>query len=611
MERMIGVDVGGTFTDVVVFDGTSVRGFKVPTTPDQADGVAGALEWGGGDTLLHGTTAATNALLEGRGARVALVTDEGYEDLLEIARQDRPSLYDSSIDRPIPLVHRDDRIGLGDSLDRAVGDVLKRDPEVVVVGLLESYRDATREEEVVAALRQSFEIPVLSATQVSPEFREYERIATGVLSGYLTPSVGHYLGRLAQRLPVFRALVMSSSGGLVPFDKASTMAARLVLSGPAGGVVAAAAVASYHGYHDVLAFDMGGTSTDVCRITGGVPSGDSKHRVAGRVNRVPSVPVRTIGAGGGSVGWLDSGGALRVGPRSAGALPGPAAYGMGGIEPTVTDANLLRGRIPVDLALAGSLKLDLGKARSAVDDLARAAGLSIEATADGMLEIVDSHMEHSLRAVSIEEGSDPRGSVLVAFGGAGGLHATRLARRLGIPKVLIPPLSGVFSALGLLLATPEADAAWTVLLAEGDTRLSGHIKSLVEESESKFLRLFGVACLRSQVSVDCRYVGQSHELEVESAPGWGHLRALFEAAHQRHFGFTRSDQQIEAVNIRSSAFGKPPVRWDQVDGQRSNLPAGTQLEGPSVIAEDTSVLVLETGDRLLVLDDGTLEVTCE
>ncbi len=470
MARLIGVDVGGTFTDVVVLDEGTLHGRKVPTSLDQADGVAEAVAGDAEDAFLHGTTAATNALLEERGALVALVTDAGFEDVIEIARQDRPSLYDSLADRPRPLVEREQRFGFDDDHDALLAALSAAEPEVVAISLLESYADPRAEAELERRCAAALSVPVLRSSVVSPEFREYERSATTVLSAYLTPSVAGYLAALEARLPMSRRLVMTSSGGLLPFSRAPGMAGRLVLSGPAGGAVAAAALGRHHGYETVISFDMGGTSTDVSRITGGAPAVAGGHRVGGRINRVPAIPIRTIGAGGGSIAWLDAGGALRVGPRSAGAHPGPAAYGQGGTEPTVTDANLVAGHIPADLALGGTVPLDLGLARDAVGRLAAAAGLSVEAAAAGMLEVVDSHMEHALRSVSVEEGADPREAALVAFGGAGGLHATRLARRLGMKTVLVPPLSGVFSALGLLLAAPRADLARTVMAAEGTGR---------------------------------------------------------------------------------------------------------------------------------------------
>ena len=486
MSKIIGVDVGGTFTDIVEYDGVALVGRKIPTSQDQSIGVASAVTGTSDDQFLHGTTAATNALLEERGAGVALVTNSGYEDLIEIGRQDRPSLYDSAVDRPPPLVKRDARIADGPDL---VQRVLGAQPEAVAVMLVESYLDPSRQQEIADMLRTTLSVPVLASSSVSPEFREYERLATTVLSAYLTPSVSKYLRSLDERLVMDTRLIMTSSGGLIPFENGPGVAGRLVLSGPAAGAVAAAALGDHHGHSTVLSFDMGGTSTDVCRISDGQLSVGSGHQVAGRTNRVPSIPIRTIGAGGGSIAWSDSGGALRVGPKSAGARPGPAAYGDGGLEPTVTDANVVMGHIPAGLALGGSVDLDLGAARAAIQRLGDSLGLSLDATSLGILEVVNSHMEHALRAVSVEEGADPRSAVLVAFGGAGGLRATTLARRLGVAKVLVPPLSGVFSALGLMLSSPRTDVARTVMLDEHDKRLAGHLGTIAGLVTEQFVRL--------------------------------------------------------------------------------------------------------------------------
>lgn len=609
MAKIIGVDVGGTFTDVVVFDGGEISGRKVPTSPDQSIGVAAAVEGDVSDTFLHGTTAATNALLEGNGADVALVTDAGYEDLIEIGRQDRPSLYDSAADRPEPLVPRQRRFSSPDDVT---------DAEIVAVALVESYQDPEREREVADRLGRPF---VLSSA-ISPEFREYERFSTTVLSAYLTPSVAAYLRSLDARLPMETRLVMTSSGGLLPFEQGPDSAGRLVLSGPAGGAVAAAALGRHHGHETVLSFDMGGTSTDVCRISGGSLSVGTGHEVGGRVNRVPSVPIHTIGAGGGSIGWRDPGGALRVGPRSAGAFPGPAAYMRGGTEPTVTDANLVAGNIPSDLAMGGTVELSLDEARGAVGRLGETLGLSVEATAAGMLEVVDSHMEHALRAVSVEEGADPREAVLVAFGGAGGLHATRLAARLGIGTVLIPPHSGVFSALGLLLAAPRTDTARTVMLTEGDSGLGGQLDELSGEVASQYATIFGTGPDEVSLTADVRYFGQSHELEVPVDPSWARVRDGFERSHQQHNGFTRPDEPIEVVNVRATANGTAPITWADVPrvGQgvaparstgvwrRETLPSGFEFEGPATVIETNSAVLLEEGNRLVVLEDGTLEI---
>lgn len=623
MTKIIGVDVGGTFTDVVVFDGDVITGEKVPTSLDQSRGVVRAVSGGPDDVFLHGTTAATNALLEGKGALVALVTDAGYEDIIEIGRQDRPSLYDSSVDRPAPLVDRSRRHGYDGDWRALLKSVIESSPQVVAVGLIESYSDPSGERTLTTELQEALSIPVLASSVVSPEFREYERISTTVLSAYLTPSVADYLRSLDSRLAMGTRLVMTSSGGLLPFAQGPESAGRLILSGPAGGAVAAAALGRYHGYETVLSFDMGGTSTDVCRITDGVLTVGSGHQVAGRVNRVPSVPIRTIGAGGGSIGWADAGGALRVGPGSAGAIPGPAAYGHGGSEPTVTDANIVTGNIPDDLAMGGSVGLDADAAREALERLGDTLGLSVDATAAGMLEVVDSNMEHALRSVSVEEGADPREAVLVAFGGAGGLHATRLARRLGIGKVAVPPLSGVFSALGLLLAAPRADAARTVMMREGDERLSAEIRRLTAEATARFAGVFGFEQMSTHVSSDVRYAGQSHELEVEADELWPIVRDRFESTHLQMFGFNRPGEVVELVNLRVTANGEPPLSWEDVPGpgadlppvaredvwDRQTLPPGFVIEGPAIITETNSAVLIQGEDRLEVLGDGTLEIS--
>lgn len=610
MESIIGVDVGGTFTDFVVVNGDgSIDSRKVLTTSDQSEGVMGAVSDIEAITFLHGTTAATNTLLEERGARVALITDEGYEDLLEIARQDRPALYDSAADRPRPLVPRGSRY---------TDPAQVSNEEIVAVTLMESYLDPGPERAVSARLDR----PYVLSSDVSPEFREYERMATTVLSAYLTPSVAEYLSRLDRHLAAATRLVMTSAGGLVPFVDATAMAGRLVLSGPAGGVVAAAALGEHHGYQSVISFDMGGTSTDVCRITGGVPAVGTSHEVEGRVNRVPSVPIRTIGAGGGSLAWVDEGGALRVGPRSAGADPGPAVYGHGGTELTVTDANVLAGNLPAHLALGGSLKLDVASGEAAAQRLASAAGLDIERAVAGVLEVVDAHMERALAAVSVEEGVDPRESALVAFGGAGGLHASRLARRLGMETVLVPPLSGVFSALGLLLATPRADSARTVMLDQGAADLDQALRAVETEASTSYRRMFGSAHESVALSSDMRYVGQSHELEVEATTDWLILSRRFHDAHRLRFGFAREGEPVEVVNVRATVTGKAPLGWGALppaasggspgarDGiwDRSTLPAGFTIRGPGVIIEDNSATLLEDEDQLTVLTDGTLQI---
>lgn len=632
MPSTVGVDVGGTFTDIVAFDGETLVGGKVPTTPDQSVGVMNALahpEIESPSLFLHGTTAGTNALLEERGARVALVTTEGFEDLIEIGRQARPSLYDPFVDRPRPLVPDQLRLGANGEAEEMLKELEALAPEAVAVALVRSYLDPRAELELASLIEDRLGVPVSTGARVSPGFREYERIATTVLNAYLSPEVTGYLQRLGDRLVTPSRLVMTSAGGLLPFERASELAGRLVLSGPAAGVVAAAELARAKGHSSAISFDMGGTSTDVCRITDGEALVGVGKRVAGRVNRVPSLPVNTIGAGGGSIVWLDDGGALRVGPRSAGAVPGPVAYGRGGTAPTVTDANVVLGFLPPDLALAGSVALDAGAAAAALTTLGREVGLALDATALGVIEIVDSHMERAIRGVSVEEGSDPRESALVAFGGAGGLHAARLARRLGMHIVLIPPLSGVFSALGLLLARPRADATRTVFLEEGSERLARMIVEIRDQARSSFAELKAPGKGEAVVHGEVRYVGQSHELAVVADPDWSRLRSSFEQAHRSHFGFDRSGEPIELVDLRAEVTGTASISWGELprlsadrapeqmatteEGRaiwhRDHLPAGFGVAGPALIVERDSVILLDPSDRALVHDDGTLEIT--
>jgi N-methylhydantoinase A len=625
------VDVGGTFTDVVLFDGETVTGGKVPTTARQELGVLEAIERVGGGRagmFLHGTTIGTNALLEGRGARVALVTTPGFEDVIEIGRQARPSLYDPFADHPATLVPREMRVGANGDLHGILDQLKAARPDAVAVALVRSYSDPSEERELATELAKGLGVPVSVGANVSPGFREYERIATTALDAYLSPEVSGYLSRLGSALEVESRLVMTSAGGLLPFQAAVGSAGRLVLSGPAAGVVAAAELASAKGHSTAFSFDMGGTSTDVCRIADGEARVVIGRKAAGRVNRVPTLPINTIGAGGGSIAWADEGGALRVGPQSAGADPGPAAYGRGGTVPTVTDANLLLGHLPPDLALAGTLRVSTEAAEGVLERLGRLLGLDTEATAAGVIEVVDAHMERAIRSVSVEEGIDPRGGALIAFGGAGGLHAGRLARRLGIGTVLVPPFSGVFSALGLLMARPRADAIRTVFLEEGPGRLSSVIDEVRQQARTAFAAMKVGPEVSSVVDAEVRYVGQSHEVSVPVDPDWVRVRERFEDAHRSRFGFDRPDEPIQIVDIRAEVTGSSAVSWSDLPPNRVTaspdpiftsphgsavwprdlLPAGFETRGPALIVERDSVTLLELGDQLSVHSDGTLEV---
>lgn len=633
MVTSVGADVGGTFTDFVVFGDGQIRSFKLATTSPQSEGILSGLESiGGGFSLfVHGTTVATNALLEESGARVAFVTARGFEDLVEIARQGRPSLYDMSIDRPRTNVQRDDRIGhvnIEDTLTR-LGHL---QPESVAIGLIDSYRNPAEEQELAAAIKNAFPQLTVSWSQfVSPGFREYERFATTILDAYLSPVVQAYLELLEGRIPSSQAYVMTSSGGLLPLHSAKMRVSQLTLSGPAGGVVASDALRRHHDLESVVSFDMGGTSTDVARIGSGGVRLALDQRIGGRINRVPSMPVHTVGAGGGSIAWVDAGGALRVGPRSAGAKPGPACYGLGGEEPTVTDANVHLGYIPISSSFSSELVLDRSLAETALDRLGESLGLTADETAQGILTVVDAHMEGAIRKVSIEEGFDPRSSSLVAFGGAGGLHASRLARRMEMRSVLVPPHPGAFSALGLLMAAPRIEVLQTILMPATSPDASPVVDRLSAAARKEFGDVFEMSPDRIEVFVDARYVGQSFELTV----AWVEDTVeSFEAEHESRFGFRLADGQVEIVNIRAVAVGDAAFAWSDLDvplsgrsvseeahirvkGEsvqvanipRKSLQPRSRASGPCLISDDTGSILVGVGEMVRALGDGTLEIT--
>jgi len=648
-----GIDVGGTFTDLALWDGTRLQTTKVPTTPgDQSEGVVAALRIGGvaEAELIHGTTVATNALIERTGARTALVTDSDFEDLIEIGRQDRPSLYDVEATRVEPLVEAGYRIGVP---DRSFGDAVSgefdfseamaklRDlaPEAVAVSTLFSFLEPSREQLLARAISKALPGTAMSlSSSVAPEFREFERTSTTVINAYLQPLVFHYLDTLGDAVAEVGVSgapsVMRSSGGLIGLAAAARLPASIVLSGPAGGVVAAAALGMALGHSSLISFDMGGTSTDVCRIIDGRPRVMFERPVAGLPNRMPAVAIHTVGAGGGSLAWVDPGGALRVGPRSAGAIPGPAAYGRGGAEPTVTDANLVVGRLSAHTSLGGSLALDLDLAHRAVTGVGDALGLRVEDVAAGILEVVESHMERAIRVVSVEEGADPRDSALVAFGGAGGMHATALARHLDMAGVIVPPYAGVFSALGLLLAPPRADSVMGLLL-EPDDDLDGAVDRVRTKAVAD-LRGAGVSLAAVGCSVDARYRGQSHETSVPYEPGdgWGVLADGFHEAHAERNGFSRPGDSIEGVAVRAAATGNPAFTIDQLPAHRGSgearradrtvllpdgpddatvwwrpdLVVGDRIVGPAVIEEPEATTYLGPGERAIVHESGALEV---
>lgn len=577
---------------------------------------------------------ATNALLQRKGGRTLLVTDRGYEDLIEIGRQVRPSLYDSNADRATALVSRQHRLGW-ESKEMLVLQIESHAPEAVAVALLNSFADPASERAIVGAITDRFPtLPVSISSEINPEFREYERVATTVLNAYLQPVVARYLRSLDERLDAGRILVMRSSGGLTSISGATALAASILLSGPAGGVVAAAACGRAHGWARVISFDMGGTSTDVSRIENGEPQMAGERTLDGLVCRMPSVAIHTIGAGGGSIGWADRGGILRVGPHSAGAVPGPASYGRGGEEPTVTDANLMVGRLGSDSELAAGTTLNSQLAQQAMAGLGAKLGLDPLAAAAGMLEIVNTHMEGAVRRVTIEEGADPRSAALMAFGGAGGLHATSVARALGMSAVLIPPHAGVFSALGLLLSPQRQDVVQTVRLRADLSDLDHALAQLEERATREMEVSLGISPSSLISSIDARYRGQSHETNVAYQKGAGaeRLRADFTAAHRLRNGFSLADHEVEVVTLRVAATAPASLTWNDLafrpeageprrgvrissDGSemtrwwRPALREGSTIEGPGLIEEAEATTFLDRSETARVLGDGTLAIT--
>jgi len=688
---LLGVDVGGTFTDAVLLDDDArVHTAKLPSTPaDQSVAVLAAvrkvLARAGAqprdvEHFAHGMTVATNALLEGRGARTALLATAGFTDVIELARQNRPRLYELCIAAPAPLVPAElrfatpERMGpdgvlfaLDPGLARGlVAQLARSEPQAVAVALLHSYADAAHERllgELLAELLPGVHVSLSS--ELVGTFREYERTATTVLDAALSPLLASYLRALAndaRTLGLCEPQIMQSSGGLTDTEHASAHAALTVLSGPAGGVGGALALAELAGARDVLCFDMGGTSCDVCVIEESHVAETAERTLAGRPLALPALDINTVGAGGGSIAWRDAGGALRVGPASAGAQPGPACYGHGGGEPTVTDANLLLGRLLEDAPLAGGVTLDRDAAERAIARLARELALEPIACALGIVRVAETQMLGALRVMSVERGIDPRGFVLMAFGGAGPLHAAALARELGIARVLCPRASGVLCALGLAAAAPRRDAARTVMLTGASLsaqRLSHARDTLIAEAVGALAR----APVRVRVRHELRYRGQSFELPVDeelapatpeaadmpgaastsSAPASSGkppaeldpdgLRAAFARAHEQRYGYSDEHAQVELVNMRVSVWGPAPKLRPRLghdapapapeqraivfDGGerltasvlRGELPPGTRVSGPALCALPEATLLVPPGWRGEVDAHGTVHLT--
>ena len=656
---LLGVDVGGTFTDAVLLDQGRLHTAKVPTTPDeQSQGVLEALaavlasagcQPAQVERFAHGMTVATNALLEGTTARTALIATEGFTDIVELGRQARPSLYRLCERSPAPLVPEDMRFAAPErmgpdgplrslSVDEAsalIGRLADSRPQAVAVVLLHSYAHPQHERLLGELLEEQLPgVHVSLSHELVGTFREFERAATTEVDAALSPLLSGYLRRLCAAARV-RGLpspqVMQSSGGLCDPDYASEHAALTVLSGPAGGVAGAQLLCELAHEPQVLCFDMGGTSCDVCLISDSQVAETAERVLAGRPLALPMLDIHTVGAGGGSIAWRDAGGALRVGPQSAGARPGPACYGLGGRRPTVTDANLVLGRLLADSPLAGSLRLDRDAAERVVAELAQQLGLEMIQCAQGIVRVAEAQMLHALRAMSVNRGLDPRGFALMAFGGAGPLHAATMASELGIERVLCPRAAGVLCALGLAGAPPRRDAARTVLLsgaALNARQIASERDALIARASAEL----GEQPLRIRVRHELRYLGQSFELAIQppaqQPPDPELLREAFEQAHEERYGYRDRDAEVQLVTIRVSVWGRsssprlevdshePPARRQAIvtfdAGELSTdcvigLPAPeTALEGPAICAMPQSTLLVPPGWSGSVDGQGTI-----
>jgi N-methylhydantoinase A len=562
--NVLGVDVGGTFTDAVLATGEELRTAKVATALRQEESLLAAARAVGAEDVerfTHGTTVATNALLERKGARTAFVATEGFEHLLHLRRQNRAHLYRLCADHPAPLVPLERCAGVAERIgpdgvvhELELDSLPELDAEAVAVCLLFSFRDPSHERLVADEVRRRLpDAFVVASHEVAPEFREYERASTTAADAYLGPVMSRYLGSLGgacREAGLREPLVMRSSGGVASVAEVAAHPAIALVSGPAGGAVGAALVARLAGVENAISLDMGGTSTDVCLIAGGKVERTPERQVAGLPIRLPSVDVHTVGAGGGSIVWRDAGGALRVGPESAGADPGPACYGRGGERPTVTDANLLLGRLPA--RLAGGLELDAAAAERAFAGLDPAEAV----------QVVNAEMLRAMRVVSVERGYDPRDFALVAFGGAGPLHACELADEVGIGTVLVPAAAGVLSALGLVATEERRD----------------HVRSYV-------MPLAEAGGLPGEGEADLRYAGQSFELAVPLGP---ELEERFHRAHEERYGYADRARPLELVAVRTA---------DVRPGPELRLPPGEPLTvaGPSVLELDGATAWIPPG----------------
>jgi N-methylhydantoinase A len=669
----IGVDVGGTFTDVCLVEEQTgkVKVAKVPSTPQDSstgilNGVSLILEQARATVdqvtyLAHGTTVATNTLIQHSGAKVGLITTRGFRDLLELARQVRPDLYDLQVDKPEPLVRRDLRLEVDervyadgrveralapDEVKRVVRALKHRGVEAIAVCFLYSYLFPQHERMVGESLRQEFpEAYVSLSHEVLPEFREYERLSTTVVNAYLGPVVSNYLASLQTRIENMgikvSPYITQSNGGIVSLDVARRNTVRTALSGPSTGAIGGAYVGQLAGFPNVITFDMGGTSTDVCLVEGGIPKVTTQREIGGYTIKTPMIDVHTVGAGGGSIAWIDPGGLLKVGPHSAGAEPGPACYGCGGQEATVTDANVVLQTLNPHYLLGGEMEIDAGLARAAIGRLAARLGMGEIEVARGIISVVVANMARAIRVISVQRGYDVRDFTLVAFGGAGPLHTCWVARELGIPRVLVPEIPGILCAFGLLVTDIKSDYTKTEIMATEGADI-GAVNGIFQELESRgaeWLLKEGIAESNwlFRRSIDMRYVGQNYELTVPVTGGdrrnidLQDLVSQFYSRHEQEYGYYAEGEPTQLVTFRVEALGvvtKAEVKSSPLNGEdpspalterrrvflgerdggfmecpiyeRFRLRPGNRVMGPAIVEQMDSTTVILPGQKAIV-----------
>ena len=668
----VGIEIGGTFTDLVaVLDDGTIETAKALSTPrNPAQGALDALkQWRpsarGVASLAHGSTVATNAVLERKGAVTALLVTEGHQDVLEIQRHEKSEIFDLHYAKPAPLVPRSRVIEVVERMDAQgrvveplhLGEALKAKVAAVIAGdrvtsiavvLLHSYLDAAHERALGEFLAAQFpELSISLSSRVNPEYREYERASTTVMSAYLRPVIDRYLAdldRLVREHEFTGDLqIMQSGGGIMPIEAAREQAINVVLSGPAAGAVGAAWMAREAGFPDVISLDMGGTSADIALVRDARPAVTFESRIDGLPIRVPTIDIQAVGAGGGSIAWIDPSGGLRVGPQSAGADPGPCCYGRGGVLPTTTDANTLIGLLRPKRFFGGRIVLDQAAAGSAIDGLAKGLGLSALDAAEGIRRITNANMMETIRLVSVERGHDPRDFSLLAFGGAGGLHACDIAAELQIPTVIVPENQGVLSAFGLLVSDYRHDLVQTMLARENQidiAQLGRRFAALAQEVRAEFSRYgFEEKALRVEASVGLRYVGQASELDIAVDPlaidttAFGSAVDAFHRQYKQRFGHSFPEKETQLVNLRVTAVcpAQPvrlPVkeatlapevdqghiyvqgRWERAGfAWRPSLPAGFAAEGPTVVEDYFATTFVPHGWSLIVHRNGTLVIT--